>query len=135
MEMEALAVRAALPVTDFYPFGFGSGELDFRETIRHITRDRSLPQLVAGRFHNTVAQAVATVCASIASATGIRRVCLSGGTFQNFHLTGLARELLLKSDLEVFLHSRVPPNDGGLCLGQAAIASYRLGNASASKSS
>ncbi len=126
MEMEALAVCAALPVDDAYPFQIANGDLDFSETIREIVRDRSQPELVAGRFHNTLAHAITQVCADIANSDGIRRVCLSGGTFQNFHLVGLAAELLRKAGLEVYLHARVPPNDGGLCLGQAVIANRQI---------
>ncbi len=126
MEMEALARRAALPADDAYPFDAGGGVLDFRETIRSVARDRNRPELVAGRFHNTLARAIAQVCAQIAASTGIGRVCLSGGTFQNFHLAGISVELLREAGLEVYLHSRVPPNDGGLCLGQAVVANHLL---------
>ena len=126
MEMEALARRAALPADDAYPFDIGDGVLDFRETIRNVARDRKRPELVAGRFHNTLAWAITEVCAQIAASTGIYRVCLSGGTFQNFHLAGITVELLREAGLDVYLHSRVPPNDGGLCLGQAVVANHRL---------
>jgi len=131
MEMEALARRAALPNDDCFPFDLTGGVLDFRETIRCIARDRNHPELVAGRFHNTLALAIAEVCSGIAGNTDIRRVCLSGGTFQNFHLAALAVERLRKANLEVCLHSRVPPNDGGLCLGQAVVANHRIMNRAA----
>ncbi len=51
------------------------------------------------------------------------KVCLSGGTFQNFTLLAQAVRLLRQGGFQVFLHSLVPPNDGGLSLGQAVIAS------------
>lgn len=126
MEMEALARRAALPVDDAYAFDIDAGVLDFRETIRAIARDRNHPELLAGRFHNTLARAIAEVCMRIAASTCLRRVCLSGGTFQNFHLAGITEELLRRAKLDVYLHSRVPPNDGGLCLGQAVVANRLL---------
>jgi hydrogenase maturation protein HypF len=126
MEMEALARRAARPAEDAYPFDMAGGELDFRETVRCMARDREHPGLLAGRFHHTLARAIAVVCTQIAASTGIRRVCLSGGTFQNFHLVGLTEDRLRKANLQVYLHSRVPPNDGGLCLGQAVIANRLL---------
>ena len=126
MEIEALAVRAALDPGDIYPFDTIDIELDLRETIRAIARDRNSPELVAGRFHNTLAHAIAKVCSSIAASEGLHRVCLSGGTFQNFHLLSLTVGLLRKAGLEVYLHSRVPPNDGGLSLGQAVVANRRL---------
>jgi hydrogenase maturation protein HypF len=122
MELEALAVRAALPIDDAYPFDIANGNLDFRETMRCLARDRSQPALASGRFHNTLAQSIVAMCSRIAASVGLRRVCLSGGTFQNFHLLGRTAASLRTAGLEVYLHSRVPPNDGGLCLGQAVVA-------------
>jgi hydrogenase maturation protein HypF len=58
--------------------------------------------------------------------SGLKRVCLSGGTFQNMRLLGLVARALRGSGFELFLHRRVPPNDGGIALGQAAIAAERL---------
>ncbi len=126
MQLEELAVRAGLAAEDTYPFDISDGELDFRETIRCIARDRSQPALAAGRFHNTLAHAISEICARIAASEHLRRVCLSGGTFQNFHLLGLTVARLRSAGFEVFLHSRVPPNDGGLCLGQAVVANRRI---------
>jgi len=126
MELEALAVRAALPADDAYPFDIANGQLDFRETMRGVVRDRGRPGIASGRFHNTLAQAVAEICSRIAASERIHRICLSGGTFQNFHLLGLTVERLRHKGFEVYLHSRVPPNDGGLCLGQAVVANHQL---------
>ena len=57
--------------------------------------------------------------------TGIQVVALSGGVFQNALLLGLARRELEVRHFRVLTHRVVPPNDGGLALGQAAIAGYR----------
>jgi hydrogenase maturation protein HypF len=54
-------------------------------------------------------------------------VCLSGGTFQNVYLLSRTVQLLREEGFEVYTHAAVPPNDGGLSLGQAAIASRLLG--------
>ena len=113
MELEALAVRAALPADETYPFEIANGELDFRETIRCIARDQHRPDLMAGRFHKTLARAIAEVCSRIAAREGIRRVCLSGGAFQNFHLLERAAGGCAKAGLEVYFHSRVPPTTAG----------------------
>jgi len=64
------------------------------------------------------------VCQRIGTESGLRRVCLSGGTFQNVRLLGAAVAGLRAGGFEVFLHARVPPNDGGIALGQAAIAAH-----------
>ena len=73
-----------------------------------------------------LAEAIAEVCRRLAREERLRRVCLSGGTFQNYRLLLRTVQLLRASDLEVFLHAKVPPNDGGLCLGQAVIGNTAL---------
>ena len=62
------------------------------------------------------------VCRRLRAEENLDRVCLSGGSFQNFTLLGRALAGLRREGFQVFLHSRVPPNDGGLALGQAAVA-------------
>jgi hydrogenase maturation protein HypF len=84
------------------------------------------PPVIAARFHNTVAEAIAETCRRIRGQSGLRRVCLSGGTFQNVRLLTRTLALLRAADFEVFLHADVPPNDGGIALGQAAIAAARM---------
>jgi hydrogenase maturation protein HypF len=76
------------------------------------------------KFHNTVARMISEVCHSIADETGISRVALSGGVFQNRLLLRRAVGLLESSGFQVFTHRQVPCNDGGISLGQAVIASY-----------
>jgi hydrogenase maturation protein HypF len=80
---------------------------------------------MAAKFHNALAHATVEVCLRIAAETKLHRVCLSGGTFQNVRLLGATVSGLRASGFEVFLHARVPPNDGGIALGQAAIAAER----------
>jgi hydrogenase maturation protein HypF len=82
--------------------------------------------VIAARFHNTVAEAIVEVCRRVRADEKLNRVCLSGGTFQNMKL--LARTLtgLRKLEFEVFTHAQVPPNDGGIALGQAVIATEAL---------
>jgi hydrogenase maturation protein HypF len=61
----------------------------------------------------------------LTDASGIRKVALSGGVFQNLLLLKLIRELLLKNGFQVLHHAQVPPNDGGISLGQAALAAMK----------
>ena len=82
--------------------------------------------VIAGRFHSTLGIMIEEVCSILRSQTGLNRVVLSGGVFQNLLLTEKTVTSLEKSGFEIFIHSRVPPNDGGVSLGQAAIAAYRL---------
>lgn len=82
---------------------------------------------VAAKFHLGVAHLVARVACRARDERRINRVVMSGGVFQNMLLLRHACRLLKRDGFEVFTHSRVPPNDGGISLGQAAIASARLG--------
>ncbi len=78
--------------------------------------------IMAARFHNALVEAIVAV----AQAAGKRRVALTGGCFQNRLLTERAAERLERAGFEVLLHRLVPPNDGGISLGQVAIAAARL---------
>jgi hydrogenase maturation protein HypF len=100
--------------------------IDFRETIRAVARDESAREVRSARFHNTVSAAIAEACRRMRVSEGLDRVCLSGGTFQNAYLLRQTSQLLRAAGFRVFTHAAVPPNDGGLSLGQAAIASNRL---------
>jgi hydrogenase maturation protein HypF len=114
--------------TERYPFEIEAGALwqvDFRPAIEHIAREVSEGQpqsSISAKFHNTLAEAIIETCRRIRGETKLARVCLSGGTFQNTRLLGLAVAGLRRSGFEVFLHAKVPPNDGGIALGQAAVA-------------
>jgi hydrogenase maturation protein HypF len=117
---------------DAYSFDIVSeepAEIDMRPMIREIVRDLHNGQskyLIASRFHNTIAEVIADVCERIRGGEQLNRVCLSGGTFQNMYLLERAVGLLRNCGFEVFLHSAVPPNDGGIALGQAVIANEIL---------
>jgi hydrogenase maturation protein HypF len=129
MELEALAEGS--DTTFVYPFAIvrhaGVAEIDFRLMVRALVED-----LAAGRpgeemaraFHNTIALAVADLCGEIRAAAGLDRVVLSGGVFQNKLLTEGVVQALVDQGFHVYTHRLVPPNDGGLALGQAIIAGY-----------
>jgi hydrogenase maturation protein HypF len=115
-----------------YPFAIEDGDpfqIDFRPAIRAIVHD-AISGLAAGeisaRFHLTVAKAIVDCCERLRASHGLSRVCLSGGTLQNLRLLGNATASLRERDFAVFIHRRVPANDGGLALGQAVIASAKL---------
>ena len=77
--------------------------------------------VIAGAFHTGLAEMIAEVCARLRDATGVGTVALSGGVFQNRLLVELTAPLLETAGFEVLLHSQVPPNDGGISLGQVAV--------------
>lgn len=78
--------------------------------------------IIAARFHNSLVEAIAAV----AQAVGEQRIVLTGGCFQNRLLTERTVQRLRRAGFEVLLHRQVPPNDGGISLGQVAVAAARL---------
>jgi hydrogenase maturation protein HypF len=85
----------------------------------------SVPK-IAARFHNGVAQMVLEICQELRTQAGVSEVVLSGGVWQNVTLLGKTVTLLQNDRFEVYFHEVVPPNDGGLALGQAVIAAQKL---------
>ena len=100
--------------------------VDTRPMLREIVADTRLASVISATFHGTLACIIDEVCRRIRAVTGVNCVCLSGGTFQNFTLLASACQLLRSSGFELYLHSQVPPNDGGISLGQAAIGASFL---------
>jgi hydrogenase maturation protein HypF len=86
------------------------------------------PPVIAARFHNAVADLILTLSLRLRSQEGLQRVALSGGVFQNVALLRRTVERLQRAGFEVLTHRRVPPNDGGLALGQAMIAARNRSN-------
>jgi hydrogenase maturation protein HypF len=78
---------------------------------------------IAHRFHRSLAELIGQV----AERVGVRQVALTGGCFQNVLLVDLARARLESAGFVVLTHREIPPNDGGLALGQAVIAAVQLG--------
>ncbi|CAM3780066.1 carbamoyltransferase HypF [Nocardiopsis rhodophaea] len=83
------------------------------------------PPTVAARFHNGLVRALAHACFRLSAETGLSAVALSGGVFQNVLLLCRVREELEQMGLRVLVHRSVPPNDGGISFGQAAVAAAR----------
>jgi hydrogenase maturation protein HypF len=85
--------------------------------------------LISTRFHNGLAQLVLETCEQIRRAHGLTEVALSGGVWQNVTLLRKTLDRLWAAGFTIYVHHLVPPNDGGLALGQAVIAA-RAGNLS-----
>ncbi|MBI4665440.1 MAG: carbamoyltransferase HypF [Nitrospinae bacterium] len=119
-----------------YPFfiaadGGQAVSLDFRDTFKSLVEDviaRRGMGIMAARFHETVAQAALAMAGRIRKESGLNRVLLSGGVFQNSVLSDRLGALLQSAGFDVYRHGRAPCNDGGLALGQALIAAKTLVN-------
>jgi hydrogenase maturation protein HypF len=81
---------------------------------------------IAARFHNGLVAATARTCEVLRERTGVGTVALSGGVFQNMLLLQRCEAALTDAGFRVLTHSRIPPNDGGISFGQAAIAAARV---------
>lgn len=81
---------------------------------------------IGGSFHRTLARMIAEVSQLLSRATGIEKVALSGGCFQNRLLFRMTIEEIQKRGLHPLLHHHVPANDGCISLGQAAIGHFAL---------
>ena len=107
-----------------YQYEIKDGQVYFQPMIRSVVGDLSAGisrERISGKFHNTLANLVLDLAMRIRKETGLNRVILSGGSFQNRILTGKSYELLSEEDFEIFLPDRVPVNDQGIALGQIAV--------------
>jgi hydrogenase maturation protein HypF len=133
IELEWLA--ATVPADGDYPFELAQGQesdptasclvVDTRPLIAAVADDvrRSVAAAcIARRFHTTVVEMIVQVCRRLRGQTGLDAVVLSGGVFLNALLTEEATARLAADGFRVYRHRRVPPNDGGLSLGQLAVA-------------
>jgi hydrogenase maturation protein HypF len=99
------------------------------DVVRGVVEDllRQVPAAqIAARFHATLADVLVRVCELIRARTAVAAVALSGGVFQNARLLEAAADRLEARGFEVYRHHQVPANDGGLALGQAAVAARWL---------
>jgi hydrogenase maturation protein HypF len=129
MELEALAASRA-DSTYRVRLGETDGALIVRtqDVIRGVVEDllrETAPPTIAARFQATLVGVIVDVCGRIRERTGLDAAALSGGVFQNAWLLGAALDALETAGFEVYSHRQVPANDGGLALGQAAVAARR----------
>jgi hydrogenase maturation protein HypF len=112
------------------PDGDSSLVVDTRPLVTEVAAEvrRGCPGAsIARRFQTTMAEIVVLVCTRLATASGLVKVVLSGGVFLNELLTRETTARLAQAGFQVYRHQQVPPGDGGLCLGQLAIAAARHG--------
>jgi hydrogenase maturation protein HypF len=114
-----------------YPFALLQEEVplrvDLRPLIRALVADLQRgtgTDIISARFHNSIAAMILAVCEQLREREGNELVVLSGGVFQNCYLTERVIRLLEHQQFRVLTHSLVPPNDGGIALGQAMVAGF-----------
>ncbi len=115
---------------DYYSFTLDKS-IDFKPVIKQIVNDienGAETGLVAAKFHNTIVEISLATAKAIRNETGIKKAVLSGGTFQNGYLCEKTEQRLSEQGFEVFIHKKVPANDGGIALGQLVIAAKLLKN-------
>ena len=126
-ELEA-AARSADAGSGAYRFGIDADTFDPRPAIASAVRDvrEGAPAgAIARRFHRGLSRLVVEACARIRESSAISTVALSGGVWQNMLLLEDCSAALERDGFTVLVHRRVPANDGGLCLGQAAVAAAK----------
>jgi hydrogenase maturation protein HypF len=137
IELESAAAGQPLEGPGGYELDVAGGVLDPTPLLARVVadRDRGTPaaQISAG-FHAGLGRGVAGAAAAAAAEHGLDTVALSGGVFQNARLTAVVAGALEAAGLRVLVHRRLPPNDGGVSVGQAAIAAHRTSGATAASS-
>jgi len=96
------------------------------EALVHDLISETPSGIISARFHNGLVDIFIRVATLLRQRTGLSRVCLSGGSFNNRYLAEHLRGQLLNSGFEVFTQREAPCGDGGLSLGQAVIAAHRV---------
>jgi hydrogenase maturation protein HypF len=128
VELEALAMEEVADAS--YPFVVCDGNpriVDTRPLIRAVVTDVTncvTTGRIARRFHSTLVEIAAAICGAIRDETRLGTVVLSGGVFLNALMTSEVSARLTREGFRVYRHRLVPPNDGGLSLGQLAVAAH-----------
>lgn len=116
-------------VTESYQFEINENEIDYRNLVREVVRDvraSVAKSTISAKFHNAAADLILQLSLKYRKSFNLNKIALSGGCFQNVALLKQSTKLLIKNDFELLTHKLVPPNDGGLALGQAVIAARQL---------
>lgn len=120
-------IAASAENQDAYPFPLNGNELDFRPLLAGVVNDRMRgrpPQEIARAFQRGVAEGLAQGMKVLAREMNLDTIVLSGGVFQNELLLEDLQALLAGQPLHIWTNHEVPPNDGGISLGQAALAAF-----------
>lgn len=126
IELEQIALKSN--TEDVYPFDIVDEDIDWMRMIRCIVEDIQSGMditIIAKKFHNTIADIIINISERVYKQIGIRKVALSGGVFQNTILTELAYYRLKEKGFIPLIHQAVPPNDGGISVGQVIAGNFQ----------
>jgi hydrogenase maturation protein HypF len=132
IKLENLAAQALEQGTEPVPMAFAVSEkddilvADAAPVISALAQGSQSKEALALGFHRAVADMAVALCARLRGRTGINKVALSGGVFQNAVLLGDMMDKLTARGFAVYTNEKVPPNDGGISLGQAQIGLWHL---------
>jgi hydrogenase maturation protein HypF len=125
MWLEHIARRA--PFGEGYPFPIIGNELDFRPLLGAVALDRMRgrdPSEIARAFQIGIAEGLSAAVKTLCEAHSVDTVVLSGGVFQNELLLEDVKSILSAEPIQIWTNAAVPPNDGGISLGQAALGAF-----------
>lgn len=122
MRLEAIIDKTE---KSYYPFEIVNGIVRFGKMLNAILDDISKQSAskISAKFHNTIVHIINDVVNQIKKDTGINKIVLSGGVFQNRFLLEKSIQILVKNNFEIYTNHLTPPNDGGIALGQLVVAS------------
>ncbi len=106
-------------ITGAYPFEITEGKIQWAPLVQALLKDRSPMEVKISRFINTLAEVVIQITTNWPHAAGV-----TGGVFQNRPLTERILARAAEEGRTILIHQRVPPNDGGIALGQAIYGGY-----------
>lgn len=125
MRLEAIASEN---INNSYSYTVTGQEIDFTPMIKEIIRDIEKGTdngIVSAKFHNTIINVIFAVAKEIGKRSGLKKVVLSGGSFQNKYILENIEKRFEGSGMKLFIPAKVPVNDGGIALGQLVIAAKR----------
>lgn len=125
MKLEKLADD---DIDERYEYSSINDTIDVTNIIRGVVKDvieGIHKAVISTKFHNTVVSIILDMALKIRNETNINAVILSGGIFQNSYILRESENILTKNEFDVYTHSKVPANDGGIALGQLIIAARK----------
>ena len=126
MELEAFCDPE---IDGSYPYEIQQNTISVKPIIQAIIKDYlngTQTSVISSRFHNTIATIVIDLALSLRNQYGINTIALSGGVWQNTVLLNKTIHQLKAANFNPLIHHKIPPNDGGISLGQAIIAAMKV---------